>query len=180
MAGWTAVDPICRQREETELPSRFRHALLLAVVCCLLPLIETAAQTGQEPAQKGDRLEGLESSLRRAGAAYKAAHDYAKSLGLEGKSAKDAMDFLAERGFKCAIKQVSFGKSRHENNRWTYWQEIKPLISCEKTPTEIENCRLLLISSSAKWQDPTKSPSELLIQAPSSSVDIVGGVCSSR
>ena len=118
--------------------------------------------------------------LQRAMDAHQAARDYADGLGLDGKSAKQAMDALVARGFKCAIKLVPFGKSRHEDNRWVYWEEIKPLISCEKTPTDIENCVYINVSVSAKWQDPTRSPAELLLQAPSSPVDIVGGTCSRR
>ena len=152
--------------------------LLLSLACTLILLPTwTVGQSGREPAPKKDRLEEIEEHLKRAGVAHRAALAYAESLGLEGKSAKDAWDTLIARGFKCDIRMVTFGKGGlDENNRWVYWKEIKPLISCEKASTEIQDC-VIQVSVSAKWQDPQGSPAELLQQAPSSPVDIVGGIC---
>jgi hypothetical protein len=140
------------------LLSVFVRSSLLILACCLLFPFEAERPSAQEPERKRSRLEEIGDKLQRAMDAHKAAQDYANGLGLDGKSAKEAMDVLLARGFKCAIKLVPFGKSLHD----------------------IENCRYLDVSVSAKWQYPSRSPAELLQQAPSSPVDIVGGTCSGR
>lgn len=157
-----------------------RVMLIFACTLILLPAW-ALGQSDSEPAPKGDRLEQIGEHLKRVGAVQRAATAYADGLGLDGKSAKEALDVLAAHAFKCDIKLVPFGKGGLDaNKKWVYWTESKPLISCRKSPTDVEGCVLMDLSVSAKWQDPHKPPTELLQQAPFSPVDIVGATCAMR
>lgn len=157
-----------------------RVMLSLACGLVLLPAL-ALGQSGNERAPKGDRLEQIAEHLKRVGEVQRAAQAYADGLGLGGKHAREALDVLAALGFKCAIKLVPFGKGGLDaNGKWVYGTETKPLISCRKSPTDVEGCVLMDLSVSAKWQDPSKQPAELLQQAPFSPVDIVGATCAMR
>ena len=111
-----------------------------------------------------------EQELNRIYAVQRSADRFVEGLGLDGKTAQDALTALSERGFKCGIKLVRYGLE----------EKGRPLIQCVKAPTDIQDCLQLEVSVSARWQDPQRPAEELLRQASSSPINLATAICKIR
>jgi hypothetical protein len=137
----------------SSLPLAFQR---LAMMCLLLVPLEAQA----------DLIQDYTDRIARYRVIQTAAKDYAKSLGLQGKSAREAWTELSTRGFKCAVKDV-----------YLTAKESDPMILCDKEPTDIENCLSLFVTVSLQWTDPKRPVNELVDTQPDSPIKYVTATC---